>query len=77
MLARAQAVAAAGAGSEDVPSPCSSVCRMDPASGWCAGCLRTLDEIASWGGMDAAAKRRVWHTIGARARHLEDAEDAA
>ena len=37
-------------GPEDraVPSPCISVCVMDPASGLCAGCYRTLAEIADW-----------------------------
>jgi uncharacterized protein len=30
------------------PSPCTSVCRIDPASGWCLGCARTLQEIADW-----------------------------
>ena len=30
------------------PSPCTGVCRIDPASGFCQGCLRTLDEIADW-----------------------------
>ncbi|MFM8518527.1 MAG: DUF1289 domain-containing protein [Nevskiaceae bacterium] len=28
-------------------SPCISVCALD-ASGHCAGCLRTRDEIARW-----------------------------
>ena len=28
---------------KDVPSPCISVCRVDADSGWCDGCLRTLD----------------------------------
>ncbi len=30
--------------SAPVPSPCISVCRIDPASGLREGCLRTLDE---------------------------------
>lgn len=30
------------------PSPCTGVCRIDPASGWCQGCRRTLTEIADW-----------------------------
>jgi predicted Fe-S protein YdhL (DUF1289 family) len=30
------------------PSPCIGVCRIDQATGWCQGCLRTLDEIADW-----------------------------
>jgi uncharacterized protein len=35
-----------------VASPCIKVCRMDEASGWCVGCLRTLDEIAFWSQLD-------------------------
>ncbi len=31
-----------------VPSPCIRVCRMNPHSGLCEGCLRTLDEIIQW-----------------------------
>lgn len=49
-----------------MPSPCLSVCRMDPASALCEGCLRTLDEIARWSGMSDAAKRMVWQDIGQR-----------
>jgi uncharacterized protein len=32
-----------------IPSPCTNVCRMDAATGWCIGCGRTLDEIVRWG----------------------------
>ena len=42
-----------------VASPCTSVCRMDPASGFCEGCLRTIDEIASWGTMSEERRRTV------------------
>ncbi|HCV61996.1 MAG: DUF1289 domain-containing protein [Gammaproteobacteria bacterium TMED183] len=31
-----------------MPSPCISVCQIDPVTGNCAGCYRTRDEIASW-----------------------------
>ena len=61
---RARLVAAGLAG--DVPSPCQSVCRMDPAIELCEGCLRTLDEIAAWGRMGDQAKREVWQSIGER-----------
>lgn len=61
-----RAVAARDA-ARDVPSPCISICRMDPASGFCEGCLRTLDEIAAWSGMDDATKRSVWRAIELRA----------
>jgi hypothetical protein len=44
---------------EAVPSPCISVCAMLPEAGVCAGCFRTLDEIAAWGSLDAGEKRAV------------------
>jgi len=34
-------------------SPCVNVCVLDGA-GFCAGCLRTGDEIARWSSMGAA-----------------------
>ena len=43
-----------------VASPCIDVCRMDEESGWCEGCLRTLDEIAGWSTLGDDAKRAVW-----------------
>lgn len=49
-----------------LPSPCTSVCRMDAASGLCEGCLRTLDEIAGWGMMDDQGRRAVWAMIEER-----------
>lgn len=30
------------------PSPCISVCQMDPLTGFCIGCTRTIDEIRDW-----------------------------
>ncbi len=50
-----------------VPSPCVSVCRMDPVTGLCIGCLRDIDEIIAWGRMDETDKRRVWRDIVQRA----------
>ena len=52
----------------EVPSPCSSVCRMDRLSGFCEGCLRTIPEIAGWSKMEDEARRGVWHAIELRAR---------
>lgn len=49
-----------------VPSPCISVCKMDARSGWCEGCLRTLDEIAAWSVMDDAQKLAVWRLLAQR-----------
>jgi len=51
-----------------VPSPCISVCRMDPATGLCEGCWRTLDEIARWGGAPEEERRAIWQALLQRAR---------
>lgn len=50
-----------------VPSPCVSVCRLEPVNSLCEGCFRTLDEIAAWSVMTDADKRLVWQALPARA----------
>lgn len=45
---------------------------MNAATGLCEGCLRTLDEIATWSTLGDEAKRRVWLLIGQRA--VQDAQ---
>jgi len=64
----------------EIASPCTSVCRIDEATGWCAGCLRTIDEIAAWGSLDDQARRSVWKRLPARRaerdRRAADAVDA-
>ena len=59
-----------------VPSPCTSVCTMDGATGWCIGCLRTIDEIAAWGMLDDGAKRAVLAALPARRLALKERSDA-
>ncbi len=49
-----------------VASPCTNVCRMDVASGWCEGCWRTLDEIAAWGTLDDDGRRAVLARLAQR-----------
>ena len=51
------------AGPPPLASPCSGVCRIDAASGLCAGCRRTLDEIAGWQSMGEADRRAVWRRL--------------
>ena len=51
---------------EQVSSPCSSVCTVDPVSGLCVGCYRTLDEIAGWIGFSNETKRAVIAELPAR-----------
>ena len=47
-------------------SPCINICRMHAPTGWCEGCLRTIDEIATWGRMDEAARRAALDRLPAR-----------
>jgi uncharacterized protein len=54
------------AASAPVPSPCVNICQMDAATGWCAGCLRTLDEIALWSQLPEAVKQQVVDGLPAR-----------
>lgn len=49
-----------------VASPCINVCRMDAKSGWCEGCLRTIEEITLWSRWDDESKRAVWAQLPAR-----------
>jgi len=39
---------------------------MNPDTGLCEGCLRTLDEIATWSVMSDAEKRTVLAQLSAR-----------
>ena len=55
-----------GAGSASVASPCNSVCIVDPVTGLCAGCFRTLEEISGWIYFSATEKRKVIAALHAR-----------
>jgi predicted Fe-S protein YdhL (DUF1289 family) len=63
----ARRAAAARALAADLPSPCVSICRMEAPSGFCAGCLRTIAEIARWSRIGDAEKRSIWRAIELRA----------
>jgi predicted Fe-S protein YdhL (DUF1289 family) len=52
------------------PSPCISVCQMDADTGWCIGCLRSIEEIGAWAGNSDSDKREVWQRIGQRLEFL-------
>lgn len=52
-------------------SPCIDVCRMDAGSGLCRGCLRSLDEIAAWGGADEAKRIAILAAVARRRQELD------
>ena len=47
-------------------SPCLGICLMDPRTGLCRGCLRTIDEIAGWFEANPAEKRAILARLPAR-----------
>lgn len=54
-----------------VPSPCTSVCKMDPNTGWCEGCLRTIDEIAAWAALSDTDRLAIWDRLAERREQIE------
>jgi len=55
-----------------VDSPCIKVCRMDPHTGLCAGCYRSLDEIAEWGAAGDECRRLILAAVAQRRARFDD-----
>ncbi len=53
-------------------SPCIGVCAMNPQTGLCEGCYRTLDEIAAWRSYTAEEKRTVLARLEERCLRIWD-----
>ncbi len=51
-----------------IESPCIDVCRMNPDTGHCDGCWRTLEEIIAWSRADDKEKRRILAAVAERER---------
>ncbi|KRW95017.1 DUF1289 domain-containing protein [Paracoccus sp. PXZ] len=49
-------------------TPCIDICKIDPASRLCTGCLRSIDEITRWGRMTEAERLAIMAELPARAR---------
>ncbi|HUI95688.1 MAG TPA: DUF1289 domain-containing protein [Xanthobacteraceae bacterium] len=49
-----------------IASPCTRVCTLDPVSGLCLGCGRSLAEIARWTQMSDAERERLLADLGRR-----------
>ena len=49
-----------------IVSPCVSVCVIDPASGLCRGCKRTIDEISRWVMMSDEQRQAVVDALATR-----------
>ncbi|RXF75392.1 DUF1289 domain-containing protein [Hansschlegelia zhihuaiae] len=51
-----------------IKSPCIQVCVVDPATGWCEGCYRSLAEIGGWMRFSDEERDRVMRQLAARRR---------
>lgn len=52
-------------------TPCIRLCQIDPRTGWCEGCGRTLDEIAGWSRFDDRDRRTIMAGLAARLARLK------
>jgi hypothetical protein len=55
-----------------ISSPCIKVCCVEPGSGLCLGCLRTLPEIARWGRLSNAERAAIMDELPGRAGRLPE-----
>jgi predicted Fe-S protein YdhL (DUF1289 family) len=54
---------------EAAASPCINVCKME--AGLCAGCFRTLDEIARWANVGDDEKQLILAAVAQRRGRLD------
>lgn len=56
--------------SPPVASPCTRVCKIDEATGWCIGCGRSLNEIARWGTAEPTEQAAILARLPGRQAQL-------
>ncbi len=49
-----------------IETPCEKICTLDAQRKLCLGCGRTVDEIAAWGRLSPAERRRVMNELPER-----------
>ena len=55
----------------EIESPCILVCSIDMKTGYCFGCARTREEIASWLTMSSGERHAVMEALPARLATVE------
>jgi predicted Fe-S protein YdhL (DUF1289 family) len=55
---------------QPIGSPCTGICQIDAASGYCLGCARSSAEIAEWSTAGNARKRAIWSELPPRFAQL-------
>lgn len=56
---------------DEIDSPCIKLCVIHPKVGICAGCYRSLQEIADWSAMAPDARRALMVELPERAGLLK------
>lgn len=56
-------------------SPCIKLCVIEPASGWCLGCGRTIDEIIAWGSLGESDRLALMAGLPERLAALVEPRD--
>ena len=54
-----------------IASPCNKICAVDPVSGLCIGCGRSLAEIAAWLGYSDGERSRIMAALPRRLATLQ------
>ncbi|MCB1166498.1 MAG: DUF1289 domain-containing protein [Leptospiraceae bacterium] len=47
-------------------SPCRKICQLDANRSHCIGCLRTIEEIASWSRYDESTRLAIMRELQGR-----------
>jgi predicted Fe-S protein YdhL (DUF1289 family) len=50
-----------------IQTPCIKICVVDPQTGLCLGCRRTLSEIAAWTSLGDGERARIMAELPGRA----------
>jgi predicted Fe-S protein YdhL (DUF1289 family) len=56
-------------------SPCVNVCVIDPGTGLCSGCGRSITEIAGWTTMTDRERQRIIDDLPRRRRRAPSAAE--
>jgi uncharacterized protein len=55
---------------DEIQSPCVKLCVVHPEERLCVGCLRSMEEIATWSRLSHEARTAVMADLPARAPRL-------
>lgn len=54
-----------------IESPCINVCTINPDTGLCEGCKRTLPEIAGWSSFTSAERQKILADLKTRSKERQ------